>query len=138
MPEGRECHCHHKHFGDCHEELKRQGADFTVLGVWADANTGKNKDANAMTVSPTGNVYRQPLDEPSSVVRGSKDSQTLLFPSQKLILGAQDELPLNLEHLVLKGASNVGKSRALILDFSILFFKVHFLSLKILWDLILH
>ena len=37
MPECREGRCHHQHFTDCHEELKKQDADLKVVGIWADA-----------------------------------------------------------------------------------------------------
>lgn len=88
MPGCREAKCFYDHFKETFEKLQKQGADFRLLGLWADTS---QEDSNALAVVPDNYVYKIDLSQPPLLLRGPENARTSLLPNQETLLGAHDE-----------------------------------------------
>jgi hypothetical protein len=116
MPEIRECIAHFIWILCFFDWCNLHDINLQLLGLWADAS-----EAEAPKLAPDGLVYR--LNSSSTVQRGSRGSQTSLWPLM-CRLSPKNPNPLLIETLVWKGVENAHTCRAVILNFGELYLQV--------------
>lgn len=115
MPEIHECIAHFRYLKIFYDHSIQNQADLHVLGLWADTSL-KPEEAG---LAPDGNVYS--LTPDSTTQQGSKGGQTSLWPPMFQQTEENPE-PTPILALVWQGISHT--SRAIILNFGVLFFQV--------------
>jgi hypothetical protein len=120
MPESREAEAHRKMVMNIYEHLKASGTDFHLLGIWADGTEKEQARAPIGSRLRDGHVYK--LDPNSKILRGSRKSQTRVFPPMYAPKPRSSVLPPSIEELELKEIHS--GARSMTMDFGNAFLQV--------------
>lgn len=113
MPETHEAEAHRKLVDYLFNKLSVDGADFHLLGIWADGMEKEQGRAPAESRLRAGHVYK--LTPDSKIKRSSRKNQTPMFPPMYGSKPRAKIPPPSIEGLKLKGIHP--GARSITLDF---------------------